>query len=377
MTAEDKIRLESSYNSLMGKPNKVYEIFCDYFGEDKVDMQGFKTLEEYMDDGEEDSVTLFEPFILVYFPTITVRNEHDRSIDIQDVYIKIPINLDGEMRSSFYINRATYSIVQFYSEYLHSHCPSLSKTNARRFNSMCLGNGPIKDTMANLRADYDEDLWQLFCSELEDYLQTESLTGGPYKHLEQVKNPGLRSLADPRFKFYVNSKYTPIISSTSHSLILDFTRFVLKEGGLPLGYVNNIYSLGMSYLDCTIYLSNKFIEWFNREDNPYRRVFTFQQLLEESILIQCVIDNGRIYRSVLSELTLELHNYEGAEVCVFKGRTIHRHIEAAAPSEISYSALLNNQIVEDIVAAIIKIVNYRYGRQEEFHSKTCGETLYL
>lgn len=377
MTEKDKIRLESSYDSLMRKPNKVYEIFCDYFGEDKVDMQGFKTLEEYMDDGIEGSVIHFNPFILVYFPTITVRNEHDRSIDIQDVYIKIPINLDGEMENSFYINRATYSIAQFYSGYLHSHCPTLSKTNARHFSSMCLGNGPIKDTMANLRADYDEDLWQLFCSELEDYLQTESLTGGPYEFLEQVKNPKLRSLTNQRFEFYVNSQYTPETLPIIHSLILDFTRFVLKEGGLPLGYVNSIYSLGMSYLDCTIYLSNKFIEWFNREDNPYRSVFTFQQLLEGAILVQCVIDNGRIYRNTLFELISESHGYEGAEVCVFKGRTIYRHIEEAAPSEISYSALLNNQIVEDIVAAIIKIVNYRYGRQEEFHSEACGETLYL
>lgn len=375
MTEEDKTRLEFSYNLLMEKPNKVYEIFCDYFGEDKVDMQGFKTLEKYMNDGVEGSVILFDPLILVYFPTITVRNEHDRSIDIQDVYIKIPITLDGEMASTFYINRATYSMAQFYSNYLHSHCPGLPKTNAGSFSSMCLGNGPIKDTMANLRADYDEDLWQLFCSELEDYLQTESLTGGPYKHLEEVRNPESKSLGNPRFKFSVNSKYTPETLPIIHSLILDFTRFVLKRGGLPLGYVNNIYSLGMSYLDCTIYLSNKFIEWFNREDNPYRRVFTFQHLIDMSILRLCTVDNGDI--CILSEFTSELPRYEGAAICVFKGRTIYRHIETVVPSEISYSAFLNNLIIEDIVEAIIKIVNYRYGRQEEFHSETCGKTLYL
>lgn len=119
MSEKDRTQLESSYNSLMEKPNKVYEIFCDYFGEDKVDMQGFKTLEEYIDDGVVDSVISFEPFILIWFPLITVRNEFGDSVDIQDVYIKVFITATGAMEGYFKINRATYPFNQFKSDYMH------------------------------------------------------------------------------------------------------------------------------------------------------------------------------------------------------------------------------------------------------------------
>ena len=51
MTEERRTQLVEEYNAAMERPRRVYEIFCDYFGEDKVDMQGFRTLEQYILNG--------------------------------------------------------------------------------------------------------------------------------------------------------------------------------------------------------------------------------------------------------------------------------------------------------------------------------------
>lgn len=382
MTEEDKIRLESSYNSLMEIPNKVYEIFCDYFGEDKVDMQGFKTLEEYIDDGVVDSVTYFNPFILVWFPLITVRNEYDKSVDIQDVYIKVPISITGAMQGYFKINRATYPIAQFNSDFLHSHCPGINKSNSEEFLRMCLGSGPIRDTIGNLQVEYDEDLWLLFCSELDDYLQVESIRGVPYRRLEEIKNNKVTKITQI-FNHFINGGLSSLcntqgFSDLPYNLIKDFTRYLLKNGGIPVEFANGTYSIGMSYLECTVYISNKFIEWFNREDNPYRRIFTLQSLLDVRILSYYFVEDGSLFLIEALEQSFNASLYEGNKICTFKGKEIFRHIIIGQKqTEPSHPLFLRHTIVQSLVGTIIKVVNYKYGRTENTHSESGGKTLYL
>ena len=118
MTEERRAQLAEEYNAAMERPRRVYEIFCDYFGEDKVDMQGFKTLEQYILNGGG-SITSPGIFLLVWFPEVTVTNENNRSVDIQDLYMKVPIGADGSMNGSPTMNRATYPLDQFLSDYMH------------------------------------------------------------------------------------------------------------------------------------------------------------------------------------------------------------------------------------------------------------------
>lgn len=387
MSKKDTIQLESSYNSLMEKPNRVYEIFCDYFGEDKVDMQGFKTLEEYINDGVEDSITLFTPFILVWFPTITVKNEYHDSIDIQDVYIKVSISVTGAMEGHFGINRATYPFSQFRSDFLHSHAPGINKSYPEEFLKMCLGKGPIADTVANLQAEYDEDLWQLFCCELDDYLQVESIEGGPYRRMSNINaKDSVRTFKiRMEFNYFIIGGLDPyyrsgqVYNDSYYNLLKDFTRYLLKSGGFPVEFVDGTYSIGMSYIDCTIYISNKFIEWFNREDNPYRKIFSLQSLLDANILGYHSIINGKLF--LIGE-QISYHGvalpYEGDEICRFKGKRIFRHImEEQEQNELSHPLFLMADIIKSIVGTIIKVINYKYGRAENTHSEPGGKTLYL
>lgn len=386
MTEERRAQLEEEYNAAMERPHRVYEIFCDYFGEDKVDMQGFRTLEQYITTGGG-LTTSFGIFLLVWFPEVTVTNENDRSVDIQDLYMKVPISADGSMNGSPTMNRATYPLDQFLSDYLHSHTPGINKNSPTSFQRICTGSGPIQNTIGNLNGGFDEDLWQLFCSELEDFVHVESLSGGPYRKMEKIGITSRMGEVSMRFPYMVagdlnHNRFVNSISTEEemkpYRLIADFTRYLLKEGGLPMEFSNGNYSVGMSYIDCTIYLSNKFIEWYNREDNPYRRIMSSEFLATHGILRKHLIKDGKLYVSFAANDVVEVSQYEGNRICTFKGTPILRHIFIQeVPSEDNLPLFLSAKIVKDIVGAIVKVVNYRYGREREEQSESGGQAIYL
>ena len=39
--------INSQYESLMEKPLEIFRVFSEYFGEDKVDLQGYRTKAEF------------------------------------------------------------------------------------------------------------------------------------------------------------------------------------------------------------------------------------------------------------------------------------------------------------------------------------------
>lgn len=109
----------------MEKPRRILEIFSDYFGEDKVDMQGFRTKEDFCENkslgkGNTDAILLPSGiFILVWFPQVRVTNEYNRSVDIQDLYAKVKIDTEGQLIGKFYLNRATYPLSHMKAGYMH------------------------------------------------------------------------------------------------------------------------------------------------------------------------------------------------------------------------------------------------------------------
>ena len=260
-----------------------------------------------------------------------------------------------------------------------SHTPGINKGSPTSFQHICTGSGPIRDTIGNLNGEFDEDLWQLFCSELEDFVHVESLSGGPYRRMENIGISDGKNAVYMRFPYmiegdlnenrFVNSHSTEEENKT-YSLIADFTRHLLKEGGLPMEFANGNYSVGMSYIDCTIYLSNKFIEWYNREDNPYRRILSSDFLLTHRILRRHLIKEGKLYVPSTTDEIMGIRQCEGNRICTFKGIPVLRHIFIqGAPPEDNLPLFLCAKIVRNIVGAIVKVVNYRYGREREEQSE--------
>lgn len=166
-----KVRVEKLYESLMEKPLRVLGIFNDFFGEERVDMQGYPELSNfslwvgissintYCIDRDEVGMSSEEwglysnlpitelpesqinkvlnsfrstsvvdkigrlkfnnIFILVHFPHVRVTNEHNRFVDINHLWAKVKVMYNGTLTGGFTLNRSEYTMLHFTSDYMH------------------------------------------------------------------------------------------------------------------------------------------------------------------------------------------------------------------------------------------------------------------
>lgn len=387
--------INSQYESLMEKPLEIFRVFSEYFGEDKVDLQGYRTKAEftnYVLGGMTPGVALCTEIkmgvpcftLLVWFPEVRITNENNKSTYVKDLYVKIFIDIYGQLSGKFYINRATYTHTQLRYGYIHSHVPRLDTANPALFRTPCTGEGPINNTISSLNTVYDIDLWQLFCSELEDYVQTESIEGVPYRRLEslggEVTGGNFNSFFYVMFNneaWYRFSDDVPIID-VRNEFILDFVRYLLKSKVLPMEYSNGTYSIGMSPVQATILVSNKFIEWFNKENNIYRKSITEENLISYQVLTRAIVAEDSIYEPTTGLNTSDISAVEGCHICNFKGKPITITVLPEESPNRNLSLILSQKVMNNIVTAICKVVNFRYGRNStEQESKFDRPTLYI
>lgn len=387
--------INSQYESLMEKPLEIFRVFSEYFGEDKVDLQGYRTKAEftnYILGGMTPEAALCASVIygvpcftlLVWFPEVRITNENNKSINVKDLYVKIFIDIHGQLSGKFYINRATYTHAQLRCGYIHSHVPRLNTLNPALFSTPCTGEGPINNTISSLNTVYDIDLWQLFCSELEDYVKTESIEGVPYRRLESLGGEIIGGNSNSFFYVMFNNEAwyrlsddVPIID-VRHEFILDFVRYLLKSKVLPMEYSNGTYSIGMSPVQATILVSNKFIEWFNKENNIYRKSITEGNLISYEVLTRAIVAEDSIYQPTANLDISDINAVAGCHICNFKGKPITITVLPEESSNRNLSLILSQKVMNNIVTAICKVVNFRYGRKStEQESKFDRPTLYI
>lgn len=410
-------KIEELYNSLMDKPLRVLGIFNDFFGEDKVDMQGYWSLDKfkswmnieplsaYIPDGNIVSMSMNDwsmyktwsitdlpgdqvekvvnvltnttvkerignakfngIFILVHFPHVRVTNEHDRFVDINHLWAKVKVSYNGTLNGGFTLNRSEYTLLHIRSHYMHSHISSIPTGDFAQFQNPCTGSGPINGTISVLNRDYDEDMWNMFCLELSKYVTVESVAGVPYKYLEKLGANDMEVGAD-RFITYLSPNYYSDTLSTDK--LRDFVRHFINTKKLKFNYVNGSYSIGMSLPEYIILISNEFISWYNDLFNKGEVTNTFDTLKTRKLLRECIIDNGKIYYDRGRNNVNNYAQYIGKKVCVFKGREITVDITGIAEvRNENKSIILNTQTALYILNIILKVLNYRYGRNKATH----------
>jgi hypothetical protein len=410
-------KIEELYNSLMDKPLRVLGIFNDFFGEDKVDMQGYWSLDKfkswinieplstYIPDGNIVSMNMNDwsmyktwsitdlpgdqvekvvnvltnttvkerignakfngIFILVHFPHVRVTNEHDRFVDINHLWAKVKVSYNGTLNGGFTLNRSEYTLLHIRSHYMHSHISSIPTGDFTQFQNPCTGRGPINGTISALNRDYDEDMWNMFCLELSKYVTVESVAGVPYNYLEKLGTNDMEVGVD-RFITYLSPNYYGDTLSTDK--LGDFVRHFINTKKLKFNYVNGSYSIGMSLPEYIILISNEFISWYNDLFNKGEVTNTFDNLKTRKLLRECIIDNGKIYYDRSRNNVNNYAQYIGKKVCVFKGREITVDItDIAEVRNENKSIILNTQTALYILNIILKVLNYRYGRNKATH----------
>ena len=410
-------KIEELYNSLMDKPFRVLSIFNDFFGEDKVDMQGYLSLDEFkswmnieplstyipnsnivsMDNNDwsmyrtqtitdlpEDqvekvvngltniivkeiigNVEFNDIFILVHFPHVRVTNEHNRFVDINHLWAKIKVMWDGTMSGRFTLNRSEYTLLHFRSHYLHSHISSIPKADFTQFQNPCTGSGPINGTISTLNRDYDEDMWNMFCLELSKYVTVESVAGRPYHYLENLGTRDMQ-VGEDKFITYLFPNYC--VNDILSDKLKEFVRYFINSKKLKFNYVNGSYSIGMSLIEFIVLISNEFIKWYNDQFNKGELTTKFEDLKKHGILRECIIDNGKIYYDRNINNTNNYAQYIGKHVCMFKGKEITVDItDITRVENENKSIILDTQTALYILTTILKVLNYRYGRNKATH----------
>ena len=420
-------KIEELYNSLMDKPLRVLGIFNDFFGEDKVDMQGYWSLDKfkswmnieplstYIPNGsitgmsnddwgvyrafpitelpesqvekvanaltsatvrkEIGSINFNRIFILVHFPHVKVTNEHDRFVNINHLWAKVKVMYDGTLNGRFTLNRSEYTLLHIRSNYLHSHVSSIPTNDFTQFQSPCTGSGPINGTITALNINYDEDTWNMFCLELSKYVTVESIAGRPYRYLEKLGTDDMETGVD-RFITYLSPSYYGRVFNFSN--LKGFVRYFINSKKLKFNYVNESYSIGMSLIEFIVLISNEFIKWYNDQFNKGKLTAKFEDLKRWGILRECIIDNGKIYYDNGRNNVNSYAQYIGKKVCVFKGKEITVDItDIAEVKNENKSIILNTQDALYILTIILKVLNYRYGRNKATGNQLGTEVRYL
>ena len=417
--------IKEFYENLYSKVKDIYEIFKEFYGEDKVDLQGVLPIEEFTAKIDDITISCFinprplsigieewkslrlltlkditdeslkpiiieelskvksihsipSPFILVWWPSVKVTNEFDKSVDISHLYAKVKLNYNGTIYNYFTLNRAEYSYIQLISGYLHSHVSSIPHYNdTEHFQSCCTGIGPINDTMASLKVKYDKELWQLFCLELNKYVHIESIEGTPYHRLENIGR-GNEFL-------YINS--FRVINAFPRYFISErfpldcwenFFHYLVESKQLKFNYKNGAFSIGMSFIDYIVTVSNLFIEWYNKEYNDKKIHLTLANLKSNGTIIETIICGNEILtRNISDNNTDKASLYEGKKICTFKGKDVTIHItntDIYKNENISY--VLEPRLCLYFLYEILKVLNYSYGRERKAEINRLDSEIY-
>lgn len=329
---------------------EVYSIFVDFFGEEYVDLQ-------------DDPSFVNRKSIIVHFPKVKVTNEHDKSVDITHLWVKVVIDSNG-LIYGLNMMRSEYTDAQFLSGYAHSHIPPVDKYSYKEWESPCLGSGPIRSTFAYLCSDhypYSEDMWRMFCLELSKYVTVESLAGGPYKYLENI------GIEYERNAVALVPYIKDVLAGFPKKLyeeVLRFIPFVISKKPFKFNFKNGAYGIALSNINKIIILSNLYIEFYN--SLPIKERIPKKELFDYKFLNYVYKVNNKFYykTSNFESRLSDCYNLIGNKLFTFKGNPVTFNIIKDRGLLENSNILLSSLVVKEIINRILMIVNVKYGRAD-------------
>ena len=341
----------------------VYKLFQEYFGEDKVDMQG--------------------NYIIVWWPELVVSNEKEQSCTIKNLYARVYVENNGTLSGYFTLIRSEYTYDQWVSGYCHSHVSIFDKTEGslKLWREPCLGQGPIRETISNLQVNFDEDVWRLFIFELDQYVRHESLEGIPYTYLSKI---GTDPFYSPTI-LTVDAAYTPdylkaINNEIVETMVRGVVKLIIEREIFKFNFINGCYGIADSPMDIVIKVSNIFIDWYNNLPTKEEQDRVLNLFREYQYFIKCKVINNTLQRCVDDRTDYNL-NLQGIEILTFKGERQLLKITAkdgGEEFEENCIQVLQPRIVMAIIHKILRTINYRFnGADEERASRTREAVRYI
>lgn len=302
-------------------------------------------------------INYFQYKIVIHFPEVTVTNENNKSINIQDLYSKVNINGLGCLCGVPLFHRATYPYIQMVRGYMHSHINGIATDHM--FTSSCLGSGPINRTINSLRMGSEEGLWKLYCIEIEKYVHVESLHGGPYHRLEGVT--GSRTT-----KLHPEIRVSTLFTIDNHNI--EFREFLINFAAIlitspELKWINKYkfgYSLGMSMSEFILAASKVFINYYNTELLKNNIDFPQTYLYNNNILSDYIFEDDTLYELNSDDtLSQSRASLQGKALFRFKNKPVILNILPKNYDPDSKNLILLSQNLSNYLATqLTYIINY-------------------
>lgn len=303
-------------------------------------------------------------YLYIRFPKVTITNEDDKSVDINELYVLVIIRENGTLRRNFSMVRSSYPIIQWLSQYSHSHLPRLETYEVPHFDDPCLGSGPLVNTQDSIKYEFNIDMWGLFAFELEKYVTQESLTGGPYIKLESIG----KSSESTEIKLCYSDR---IEDSCDNIDFRDFLISYCNHNSINVSYKEGQYNLGITDLNFVISLSDYFIKWYNNKVAEGIYYTTLNSLIDNNVLNKVIIDGNKVYSDSIIDNIDNIQALEGSTLAmeedserdfIFKGKPVKLHIEGNLNIKSdNYTLLLNTDICSYMLTKILEVINNKYG----------------
>jgi len=170
-----KQEFKEKYKHYIFETDKLEKLAISVFGNDRV----------YIED-KNDHIYLY-----IHFPEINITNSLEQKHLIKDLYTRFSFTVRKnnfetsgyKLNLSFAGRRSSLSLKEYESSYRHSHLQSGQNT----FTEFCLGSSDYSLLLQSLRIEPIEDNWMMVLLGLENYLAWESLEGGPYMTIDNLK----------------------------------------------------------------------------------------------------------------------------------------------------------------------------------------------
>ena len=313
----------------------------------------------------------FGALIIIHFPKVTVTNENDNSTDIRDLYAAFFVNSRGELvrlspERFLMFSKSTFSTAEYTLGYIHSHtnlCDMDSFRFPSVFNTVCLGKGPIVSTYKLLNHEYNRAYYMLLMAQIKQVTEVESLNGGPYVRLDQLKYYNSDTLYSKE-PFGYNTNVNPV-------LVKRISYNIIKDRALSFNYVNGSIGIAQSLTEQVIIVTKYLLKTLNelwREEG-----LTFVGKLTA----KCYELNGNIYCcKPKNESQNNINEYKsGRKLFDFKGKEVLLNVPDII-GKVQYKKVVCNYIFVNVIQNIIDNINFHYDRKQT-RSKVNSEFIRL
>ena len=364
----------------------IINTFLDFFPDDRIDIQyssSFPQLKKYIADyaeGKEipeniqqniNNVGIQAVRIIVYYPSITLTNEHGNTHTITDVYVETTLP-----DLSIYLTRTSYTQEEVDVGYTHSH---VNTYNFGKFSLFCTGssNTVINRIKGNIfsiigrssDSKKSSDYVNLFTNKITSFiieeqriLDVESLNGVPYIKMSSISDG--KSEDVPIFVKPTNYIHTALngFYGTDRIHIVDFIKYYIS-----LQLDDFIYNGKCWQLDCS---DAEFINRVTRVAKTYRYIYKKEKFFENVI-----IKDGLYYKKKETPNNYALNPNTD---WTFKGNTLP--IRVLGKKEVyHYKKILKRSIINYLYGVLLNLINSIYA-SEEFkdcmHSRAYKVTSY-